>query len=122
MRASIIAALISGPSVQPDQSSMLEFRFRADEPVFAGHFPGHPILPGIFQIEMTRLAAERILDCRLELREIVKAKFLRPILPEETIRLSLKLSEEKGMIRARAGLVVGGQSAGEAVLRLWRKE
>lgn len=29
-------------------------------PVFAGHFPGHPILPGIVQIEWVRSAVERI--------------------------------------------------------------
>ena len=69
---------------------------------------------------MVRFATESVLENALDIREIVRAKFLRPILPEETIRLSLKLSEEDSIIQARATLVAGGQSAGEAALKLCR--
>jgi 3-hydroxyacyl-[acyl-carrier-protein] dehydratase len=117
MRQSINNALLSGPLPQPD-GSKFEFKFAATDPVFAGHFPGHPLLPGVFQIEMTRVAAEMVLGCALEVRAIVRAKFVRPILPEEKIGLSLKLKQEDRMIQARAVLVAGGQAAGEMVLKL----
>lgn len=122
LRASISDSLIIGPVAQPDGSSVFEFKFSANDPVFAGHFPGRPLLPGIFQIELGRMAAQKVLGRDLVIREISKAKFLRPILPEEIIRLSLKLVEEPSIIQARAGLLVGGQPAGEIALRLWRKE
>lgn len=118
MRQSISAALLSGPVREADGTASFEWRFPASDPVFAGHFPGQPLLPGIFQIEMTRFAAEVTLGRILEIREVVRAKFLRPILPAETIRLSLKLSEENSILQARATLVAGGQTAGEAALRL----
>ena len=122
MRDSISAALLSGPVAQPDGALLFEFKFAASAEVFSGHFPGYPLLPGIFQIEMARMASEKALGCRLTLNEIVKAKFLRPVLPEETIRLSLKLAEEKSIISVRAGLAAGGQPAGETRLRLCRNE
>ena len=122
MQDSIAAARVSGPLIQGDGTTAFEFRFLADEPVFAGHFPGRPLLPGIFQLEMARLAAECVLKHRLKVREISKAKFLRPILPEELVRLALKLSDEGGTIQARASLSVEGKPAGETILMLCRND
>jgi 3-hydroxymyristoyl/3-hydroxydecanoyl-(acyl carrier protein) dehydratase len=88
--------------------------------VFAGHFPNRPLLPGVFQLEMARAAAELVLNCPLAVREISKAKFQRPILPDEIVRLELKLSETGGARLARASFSVKGQSAGETILLLCR--
>lgn len=122
MRSSIAGAQISGPLPNPDGTAVLEYRFSPNDPTFAGHFPAHPVLPGVFRLELVRLAAEAVLNCRLAVREICKAKFLRPIVPGETLRVELKLSEQDGAIQARAGFSVGGQPAGETVLRLWRSD
>ena len=103
-----------------DGLAVLHFFFAADQPVFAGHFPGHPILPGIFQMEMARVAAEVILGGAVTVREITKAKFRRPILPAETIRVALKLSVAGETTQARAVLTVEGQPAGETILQLIR--
>lgn len=120
MRGSIDAARVSGPRREAGGVAVFEFRFSADDPTFAGHFPGRPLVPGAFQLEMARAAAEWILDCPLVVGEVGKAKFLRPILPEEVVRLELKWAEAGGTIQARSTLSVGGQPAGEASLRLCR--
>src|SRR5438552_9920825 len=120
MRDSIAAARINGPLRQPDGASVIEFLFGLDDPTFAGHFPTRPLVPGVFQLEMARAAAEWALDCLLTVREVCQAKFLRPILPEQIVRLELKCSESDGAILVRAGFSVGGQRAGETLLQLWR--
>jgi len=120
MKSSIAAAQLSGPLVEADGRAIFEFRFAADDPVFAGHFPGNPILPGVFQLELTRLAAETVLKCPLVVREVSKAKFRLPISPGETLRVELKLAEKDGAVQARAGFAVGGQAAGETILWLGR--
>ena len=122
MQSSIAAARIGEPQKNADGTSVFEFHFRADDPVFAGHFPNRPLLPGIFQLEMARVAAESVLDCPLAVREISRAKFQRPILPDETVRLELKLSETGGEVQARANFFVGGQPAGETILLLCRNQ
>jgi 3-hydroxymyristoyl/3-hydroxydecanoyl-(acyl carrier protein) dehydratase len=119
MRHSISAALVSGPTVN-DGASLFEFRFPASDPTFAGHFPMRPILPGVFQLEMARFAAERLLNCALALREVPKAKFLRPILPDEAVRLIIKLTEAGNSVQVRANFSVAGRPAGETFLVLWR--
>jgi 3-hydroxyacyl-[acyl-carrier-protein] dehydratase len=122
LRTSINAARIGDPQLEADGATRFEFRFSADDPTFAGHFPGGPILPGVFQLEMARAAAEWLLAGALTMREISKAKFQRPILPEETVRLALKVSEADGLIRARAIFSVNGQPAGETALSLCRNQ
>ena len=120
MQRSIQTAQISGPHAETDGRSVCEFRFAADDPVFAGHFPGNPILPGVFQLELTRLVAESVLKCPLTVREISKAKFRLPISPGETVRVELKLTDKDGAIQARASFSVGTQPAGDSILMLAR--
>ena len=122
LRDSISAARLGNPPVTTDGAAVIEFRFSANDPTFAGHFPGRPIVPGVFQLEMARLAAEWVLGSPLALREIRKAKFLRPILPNETVRLELKLLHNDSILEARAGFSVDGQPAGEVNLLLWLSE
>jgi 3-hydroxyacyl-[acyl-carrier-protein] dehydratase len=118
MRDSISAARKSGPAAQADGTSRFEFNFSAEDPVFAGHFPQRPILPGVFQLEMVRMAAEWLQNRSFAVQEIAKAKFQRPVLPGETLALNLKLTESEGLVSARANFSCGGQVAGEAYLKL----
>jgi 3-hydroxymyristoyl/3-hydroxydecanoyl-(acyl carrier protein) dehydratase len=121
MHESICRAKSSEPLANPDGSTSLEFCFPEEDPTFAGHFPARPLLPGVFQLEMARVGAEAVLRCRLAIHEITKAKFLRPIIPAETVRVELKLSEKEHTIRLVARFSVTGQPAGEAILQLSRK-
>ena len=118
IRAAIERARCAGP--EPGESDNIRFQFCFDvaEPFFAGHFPGQPILPGIFQLEMARACAEWTLERECVIREVTKAKFLRPIRPGELVEVNLKLSEQPDGIVAHARFSVGTQAAGESQLRL----
>ena len=122
LRESIAAARISGPEPAPDGSAVFGFRFGPEDPVFAGHFPTRPLLPGIYQLEMMRTALEWVLICRLGVREVSRAKFQQPIYPAAIVRLELKWSEAGDTIRARAHFSVDGQRAGDTTMSLWRSE
>ena len=120
LRDSIAAARLSGPQLQSDGATLFEFRFPVSDPTFAGHFPTRPLLPGIFQLEIARYAAELARNEPLQTCEIIKAKFLRPIIPDETVRVELKLAEKADMIQVRASFSVTGQAAGETILHVTR--
>ncbi len=122
MQESIRCAQTGAPQMNPDGSTRLEFCFPADDPTFIGHFPTRPLLPGVFQLEMARITAELVLNCALTVREVTKAKFLRPIIPAETVRVELKLVEKPDTIQARASFSVTGQPAGETILLLSRDQ
>ena len=130
---SIAGALVAGPHQDAAGVRAAEFRFPGTDPIFAGHFPGRPLLPGVVQIEMARLLLERGLGCACGIRQIEKARFLRPILPGELIRVEVKASRPDATTAAMPALVdqsaggpvtvvvrvsVQGQPAGELLLRL----
>ena len=118
MRDSILAARIGTPQTDAEGLATQEFCFVADDPTFAGHFPTRPIFPGIFQLEIARFMAEEALHKPFSIREILKAKFLWPIVPGQKIRVELKLISKEEGVQARANFIVGGRSAGEAILLL----
>lgn len=120
LRDSISAAHRSGPETNTDGSVRFEFCFPTNDPTFAGHFPTRPLLPGVYQLEIARFAAELTRQQSLCVREVTKAKFLRPITPAETVRVELKLTDKTDTIQVRATFSVLGQPAGETILQLAR--
>jgi hypothetical protein len=64
-----------------------------DHPAFAGHFPGHPVLPGValLSLVLEAIAARPALQARLgPAPSLDNAKFLSPVGPGATLRLALR--------------------------------
>jgi 3-hydroxymyristoyl/3-hydroxydecanoyl-(acyl carrier protein) dehydratase len=74
---------------------------------FDGHFPGNPLLPGAFQIEMVRLVAESLMDARCTITEVTRAKFSSPIHPGEEVRVQGQCRREEHTACVQAMLTVG---------------
>lgn len=69
-------------------------RFAATEPVFMGHFPNAPLLPGVVLIDAAVVFAARALKRPLRLARLSNVKFCRAVLPDEEIRLVFKTTPE----------------------------
>ncbi|MCL2390578.1 MAG: hypothetical protein FWD54_03335 [Endomicrobia bacterium] len=53
---------------------------------FQGHFPENPLLPGIVHIEIALFCLKKLLNKNdAALKEVKKAKFIKPILPDTAI-------------------------------------
>ena len=117
MQRSIASALQGLAVSASDGSVTVQFQFPPDDPTFAGHFPGKPMVPGVFQLEMARYAAQSTFGRHLVLREVEKAKFLRPLLPEQRILLALHCRENGDFVDVRAEFRVNEARAGEMLLR-----
>ncbi|MBO9611512.1 MAG: 3-hydroxyacyl-ACP dehydratase [Dyadobacter sp.] len=63
----------------------------ATHPVFQGHFPGAPVLPGVVQVEMVKAVLSKALEKAFALKEMSTCKFLEVLNPAETPELTLHI-------------------------------
>jgi beta-hydroxyacyl-ACP dehydratase FabZ len=96
----------------------------ANEPHFPGHFPGHPIMPGVLQLEAMAQTGGILLNRIGGTHGLVpyfmaidKAKFRRPVVPGDQLRIEVrivKLRARSAKFEARA--TVDGRLVSQAEL------
>ncbi|HXF96929.1 MAG TPA: 3-hydroxyacyl-ACP dehydratase FabZ, partial [Gemmatimonadales bacterium] len=96
-----------------------------NEPFFQGHFPGHPIMPGVLIIEAMAQVGGMLLMSRFEGQDVSNkvvyfmsldnVKFRRPVLPGDQIRFELEMVQFRGRTCRMKGVgYVDGQVVAEA--------
>ncbi len=96
-----------------------------NEPFFQGHFPGHPIMPGVLLLEamaqtggvmaLLSIPKEEVSKKVLYFMSIDKAKFRKPVVPGDQVRFELELMRTRGAIMSFAGTAkVDGAVVAEA--------
>jgi 3-hydroxyacyl-[acyl-carrier-protein] dehydratase len=94
-----------------------------NEPFFNGHFPGHPVMPGVLILEALAQASA-ILAYKSEgmdpakkvtyLMAIDKAKFRKPVVPGDRLQLEVEVVRHKGVVWKQKGIAtVDGQKVAE---------
>ena len=83
----------------------------ANEPFFAGHFPDFPVMPGVLIVEaMAQTAGVLVLrtiadrdDKLVFLVSVDAARFRKPVVPGDTLRLEMTVIKRKGSVAKMAG-------------------
>ena len=100
-----------------------------NEPFFVGHFPGLPIMPGVMIIEALAQAGGALLLTEVEDRAgkvvlftgIERAKFRKPVVPGDQLRLEVEVTGWRAVPRMIAAKIHGvalvdGKRVAEATL------
>ena len=94
-----------------------------NEPFFQGHFPGHPIMPGVLIVESMAQVGGMLLMRSIEdpstkvvyFMSLDNIKFRRPVRPGDQLRLEVEVLQVRGSTcRMRGTASVDGQVAAEA--------
>ena len=99
----------------------------ANEPHFTGHFPDFPVMPGVLIVEaMAQCAGVLVLKQMPDrhnklvlLVAIENARFRRPVVPGDTLRMEMKILKRKASVAKMAGVAtVDGVVVAEAEARM----
>jgi 3-hydroxyacyl-[acyl-carrier-protein] dehydratase len=84
------------------------------DPIFAGHFPAKPILPGVLLIEAVAQTAAVMLGSAAQqtpnsgvalLGAVNRFKFLKPVTPGQELRIETRMLTEVGRMACVGGTV-----------------
>jgi 3-hydroxyacyl-[acyl-carrier-protein] dehydratase len=114
-----IAAAKRG-SAATDAGGTLEGRYFFGDTFagFAGHFPGHPILPAIVEILTVVSLVSEHTGCRQRLIAVEDAKFLNPVQPNQEILVRCRQRSVKGKLLYDAELTVGETTTATLLIEL----
>ena len=84
--------------ITPGEQGKSEKTFSEDEYFFKGHFPNNPIVPGVIIVEAMAQTAGVVVSYKLKdfeeksvlFMSVNKAKFRKPVLPNERISFEVK--------------------------------
>ena len=105
--------------MEPGKKVVAMKHIKEDDFWFKGHFPEHPVTPGVLMIEMLAQAGCAAMLALPENKGklgffagIDKAKFKRQVLPGDDLRLEVEIIKTKGPIGVGKGLAtVNGEKA-----------
>jgi 3-hydroxyacyl-[acyl-carrier-protein] dehydratase len=97
-----------------------------NEPHFLGHFPNHPIMPGVLIIEALAQAGALMVTCSEDFNaedklvyfmSIDGAKFRKPVIPGDVLELHVEVVQNRGNVWKLSGVAkVDGAKVSEAQL------
>jgi UDP-3-O-[3-hydroxymyristoyl] N-acetylglucosamine deacetylase/3-hydroxyacyl-[acyl-carrier-protein] dehydratase len=102
----------------------------ANEPYFQGHFPGHPIMPGVLQLEAMAQAAGLLMLRQVEnagqiayFMAAEEVKWRKPVKPGDTLVIEVELTKARGKIgKAKGTCRVQGEIVSEAEVTFMLRE
>ncbi|MBD8900119.1 3-hydroxyacyl-ACP dehydratase FabZ [Rhodanobacter sp. DHG33] len=112
----------------PDQSAVAIKNVTINEPFFNGHFPGHPVMPGVLIVEAMAQAAGLLtqLSNRMKgnngsplfyLVKVDNARFSAPVVPGDQLRLEVSVKRVmRGMGLFVARTLVDGKEVASCEL------
>jgi 3-hydroxyacyl-[acyl-carrier-protein] dehydratase len=97
-----------------------------NEPFFQGHFPGHPVMPGVLIVESMAQAAAALVIAGMGpnagsplvyFMSIENAKFRKPVTPGDQLRLEMTRDRKRGNVWRFNGVArVNGVTVAEAAV------
>ncbi len=93
-----------------EEGAEAEIKIDPSHPLFKGHFPQIPILPGACMVQLTHHLTEKYMNRKMTFVKAVQIKFMAMVNPETTplLKSSLKIKNtEKNLFRVDHQLAFG---------------
>jgi 3-hydroxyacyl-[acyl-carrier-protein] dehydratase len=81
----------------PVRKFIFTIRLNPDHPIYLGHFPGNPVVPGVCQVQMIKELTSAILKTDLVIYKSDNIKFLSMIVPSacQLLKVTIDIKEKE---------------------------
>jgi 3-hydroxyacyl-[acyl-carrier-protein] dehydratase len=93
--------------IVPGESAIGIKNVTINEPFFSGHFPGHPVMPGVLVVEAMAQTAAAMVVVSLEddtdgklvyFMAIDNARFRKPVVPGDVLNIHVTKKQKRGSV------------------------
>ena len=97
---------------QDDETLIWNVTFNALHPIFEGHFPQNPVVPGVTMVQLIKELLTLHLNIAIHLEKISLIKFLKVINPtlEQTYTVLIKLQQEGTNVKCDATIAIDSEA------------
>jgi 3-hydroxyacyl-[acyl-carrier-protein] dehydratase len=88
---------VNVPADKPVRKFTFTLKLNPSHPVYEGHFPGNPVVPGVCQVQMVKELTSEILNTKLLIQRSDNIKFLSAIIPAiyPILKVSIDIMENE---------------------------
>jgi 3-hydroxyacyl-[acyl-carrier-protein] dehydratase len=96
--------IISKETLEDNSSFNIQIKVNSLHPIFKGHFPDNPVMPGVCMLQIIKEITEEIVKSKLFMQKCVNVKFLALINPElnSVLQLQLNISQNEGIVKVKS--------------------
>lgn len=101
--------------VRDGDSATVRVGLLPSHPIYAGHFPGQPVVPGVCTLTIIKECIGEVLGQDVSYSSIKECKYMSALIPDEDLFITVSLTVDEGK---NVKAVVNRDNTGEAVLKL----
>lgn len=89
-----------------EEEGLFDFQIsiNSSHPIFKGHFPDNPVMPGVCMLQIIKELTEEIVHSKLFMQKCVNVKFMALINPEinSILQLQISVSQVEGIVKVKS--------------------
>ncbi len=102
MHTTLTRAITRVTAASPAADITAEFIFPKDAPIFAGHFPGMPVIPAVYQVGLCRMIVGRFVPSAFF--GVARSRFSKMCLPGVSYEITISLSRTEHAVSAACSI------------------
>ncbi len=81
--------------LQDEQTLAVQIQFNKSHPIFEGHFPGNPVVPGVCMLQIIKEILAQHLNKNLRLTNLSNVKFINMVDPNKNDIVNISIHIDK---------------------------